>query len=123
MPEDVSIPDKAAEAFRKLEASATKLNTVSDELGESITALDAALKRLNLGVPAWTKFAGDFDGNTGSYWARDLGYAKVGGKWGIALRTRDGDAGDPDSEDVERWLFNDAPRALRLQAIDHVPAL
>src|SRR5438034_7677341 len=116
-------PEQVAASFQKLETSAAKLNKVSDQLGESIAALDAALKRLNLGVPAWTKIAGAFDPNDSSYWSHDLGYAKVGGKWGVALRTVHGDAGDPESERVERWLFNDAPRAMRLAAIDYIPAL
>jgi len=123
MSEDVSTPDQVVASFKKLEATAARLNKVSDDLGESITALDAVLKRLGLGVPAWTKIAGTYDNNTGYYWVRELGYAKVGGKWGIALRTRDGDASDPDHENVERWLFNDAPRAFRVEAIDYVPAL
>ena len=27
----------------------------------------------------------------------------------------------PDDENIEEWLFGDAPRALRLQAIDKLP--
>ena len=123
--EDVPAPDpeKVSATFRQLEAAATQLNAVSDQLGESITALDLILKRLNLGIPAWEKIAGDYDANTGSFWAHEIGYAKIDGKWGIALRTRDGDAADPEDEHIERWLFSDAPRKLRLDAIDKLPEL
>jgi hypothetical protein len=114
-----SIPDK----IKRLEAAAATLNTVSDELGASVTAVETALKRLNLGVPAWYKFAGDLDSDTAYYWKHEIGYAKVGGQWGIALRTDEGFADDPSSQSEERWPFDDAPRALRLEAIDHVPAL
>lgn len=116
-------PDKVTASFKLLQVAATRLNSVSDELSKSIDALDSALKRLNLGVPAWVKIAGDFDANTGYFWARELGYARIGPKWGIALRTRDGDAGDPSHESVEEWLFGDAPRKLRLEAISKLPQL
>lgn len=122
MPED-SVPAQVAASFQRLAATASKLNGVSDELAESITALDAALKVLNLGVPAWVKVAGDADGDTEQFWLEELGYARVNGQWGIALRSREGWLGDPDNEHVEKWLFNDAPRALRVEAVDHMPAL
>jgi hypothetical protein len=109
-------------SFRKLSAVASDLNFSSDELGKSISDLDAALKKLNLGIPAWVSFRGRSDPNEGWYWSEDLGYAKVGGTWGIALRTVKGD-GDPENESVETWLFNDGPRSFRLSAIEVIPKL
>ncbi len=109
-------------SFRKLSAVASDLNFSSDELGKSISDLDSALKKLNLGIPAWVSFRGNSDPNEGWYWSEDLGYAKVGGTWGIALRTVKGD-GDPENETVETWLFNDGPRPFRLAAIEVIPKL
>jgi uncharacterized membrane protein SpoIIM required for sporulation len=45
-------------------------------------------------------------------------------RWGLCLCTVDIDE-RPESSEATRdsWLFNDAPRNLRLRAIDHVPAL
>jgi hypothetical protein len=110
-------------SFRKLSAVASDLNFSSDELGKSISDLDSALKKLNLGIPAWVSFRGNSDPNEGWYWSEDLGYAKVGGAWGIALRTVKGECGDPEGESVETWLFNDGPRPFRLAAIEVIPKL
>jgi hypothetical protein len=121
-PETVPLPQKVYASFRQLEVAATELNTVSDELGKAIAALDDALKPLNLGITTWVQFQGSIDENTGEYWARDIGYARVGSKWGIALRTREGDMHWPDHE-KEEWPFSDAPRALRIQSVEVLPEL
>jgi hypothetical protein len=74
-------------------------------------------------VTAWAEFHSDGHPSGELWWSRDIGYAKVGGKWGIALRTCSGDYSFPYGDSVEMWLFNDAPRWLRLEGIDHVSAL
>lgn len=121
----VSASEKIRTSFQKLAASAANLNQVSDELSKPIEDLGEALKKLNLGVTAWVTFAEDDDTKygRGSWWARNIGYAKISGKWGIALRTVSGDYSYPDDERDEAWLFNDAPRWLRLEGIDHLPEL
>jgi hypothetical protein len=103
---------------------ASDLNSVSDELGKSVGELDSALKKLNLGITVWVTIQGD-DGlpDDPSYWSEDLGYCKVDGKWGLALRTVRGDYSFPDGDQEEKWLFNDAPRSLRLSAISKIPEL
>ncbi|HEY4903441.1 MAG TPA: hypothetical protein VIH89_08220 [Candidatus Sulfotelmatobacter sp.] len=113
---------KVEHSFRKLSAVASDLNFSSDELGKSVSELDAALKKLNLGISAWVTFRGNSDPNEGWYWNEELGYDKVGGTWGMALRTIKG-SGDPEHDLVETWLFNDGPRSLRLSAIDAIPKL
>jgi hypothetical protein len=96
---------------------------VSDELGKAINLLDESLKTLNLGIVHWHQFAGDAQEN-GNYWAHCIGYAKVGPKWGIALRKASGNyEAPPEYEREEEWLFNDAPRQLRMDAVDHIPAM
>src|SRR5437870_996412 len=113
-------PEKVASAYRDLSVAAKNLNQVSDELGKTISALDAALQKLNLGVSAWVPIAGEEDGN-GNFWSRGLGYSKVGGEWGIALRTLRGNYNWEDNTVEEKWLFNDGPRWLRADAIEHIP--
>ncbi len=111
-------------SFEKLSSAAKNLNNVSDELGRAITAIDYILQRLNLGVPTWVKIHGGVDQNTGEYyWSRDIGYAKIGNRWGIALCTREGDYSSPDEERCEEWLFNDAPRWLRVEGVEKIPDL
>jgi hypothetical protein len=123
MTQDDSLPDKIATSFQHLRTAAAELNAASDQLAGPIAALDAALKPLNLGISAWVEFAGDFDHNTGDFWARDIGYAKVAAKWGIALQTREGNAAHDPEPSIERWPFNEAPRAFRVEAVEKLPEL
>lgn len=124
--EGIPLLERVASYYSQLSSVASDLNAVSDELGKSISDIDAALKKLNLGLSAWVAIRSgpeDMDQGGSSFWSRDIGYAKIGGKWGIGLRTVEGDYMDPDREEVEEWLFNDAPRSLRLEAIDKIPEL
>lgn len=110
-------------AFRKLSSTASDLNFSSDELGRLISQLDVALRKLNLGIPAWVVIRGGDDPEEGWYWSEQLGYDKIGGTWGIAVRTTTGSFHNPQQDAVESWLFNEGPRAIRLLAIEHIPAL
>jgi hypothetical protein len=124
MPSDAdSLAAKIKASYRDLSTVAADLNAISDELGKPIADLDVALKKLNLGVAVWVSLRGGDDPRDGSYWGDDLGYAKVGGKWGVAIRSVAGNVNWPDEEKQEWWLFNDAPRELRMAAIGQVPAL
>ena len=122
MTEETPIPDKVAESFRQLKAVAGELNTVSGELGKPIAALDEALKRLNLGVSAWVKIRGGDSEDGENYWLLELGYAKVASSWGIAVRERRGCYTD-ETERGESWLFDNAPRHFRIEAVDLLPDL
>jgi hypothetical protein len=113
--------ERMAAAYKKLSGAAANLNVVSDELGKSIAALDSSLKRLNLGVSTWVTLVGSED-PYGNFWSRDVGYAKVNDKWGIALRTTSGNHNYEDFA-AEEWLFNDAPRHMRIEAVDELPSL
>ena len=89
--QDSGLQERVSAAFEKLAASAAELNTVSDEVAKPISAIEATLQKLNLGVSAWVDFAGEgIDPRTGAFWDCSLGYAKVSGQWGIAIRTRSG---------------------------------
>lgn len=118
-----SLIERVQSSYKKLSEAAATLNSASDELGESISALDAALKKLNLGVTAWVTIVGGNDDCSLYYWSRDVGYDKIGGKWGIAISTSTGYLDRPDEESCDSWLFSDAPRAYRIEAIDKIPDL
>src|SRR6266436_10407225 len=92
-----ALTERVISSFEKLSSAAKNLNNVSDELGRAITAIDYILQRLNLGVPTWVQIHGGTD-ERGSedYWSRDVGYAKIGNRWGIALRTREGNYSFPE---------------------------
>lgn len=120
-PEQSSLPERIESSYRKLSTVASELNFVSDELGKYVSEMDAALKKLNLGIEAWVFIRGQ--DTEEAFWSEHLGYRKILGKWGIALRTLSGVHGCEDDADVEVWPFNDAPRSLRLSAIGKIPEL
>jgi hypothetical protein len=115
-------PERTSELFQQLTQSAERLNEASDAFSRTVAPIDAALKKLNLGVAAWHKYIGGSPDDKGDYWSRELGYARVRGKWGLALRTVEGNVNDFD-DDTQVWLFNDAPRMMRVEAIEHIPSL
>jgi hypothetical protein len=119
---DDTLTRRVSASYQQLSAAATQLNAVSDELGKFVGALDTALRRLNLGIATWLRLDGREDGS-GNYIKRDLGYAKVGGKWGISLRVVSGNHTTPDVSTVVEWLFNEAPRSLRIEAVEKLPDL
>jgi hypothetical protein len=53
------------------------------------------------------------------YYYEQVGFAKINGKWSLAIRTVDGDVRDDD--DIESWPFNEAPRGLRVKAVYKLP--
>jgi len=125
VPDRINIPEAVASFFSELRTVAADLNAVSDELGKSIAEIDAALKSLNLGITVWVRIRGedvDVERDCYSYWSDDIGYSKVSARWGICLRHVEGDASE-DTQSTEAWLFNDAPRTLRLAAIDCIVEL
>ena len=118
-----SLLQRVQSSYQRLTFVASSLNTASDELGKAINALDESLKQLNLGIARWHKFDGNEDGS-GGYWANYIGYVKIGAKWGIALSKTSGHhEAPPEYNKDEEWLFNDAPRQLRIEAVEHIPAM
>lgn len=115
--------DRVSAAFEKLATSASDLNAVSDELAKPIHSIDATLQKLNLGVSAWVEVAGHDDEGTLQFWDRSIGYGKVVRTWGLAIRSRAGFFDDPDEIREEVWLFNEAPRAYRLESLEKLPEL
>ena len=120
--DDGSFSERVSSSYRQLSLAASHLNLVSDELGKSISVLDAALKKLNLGISTWSRLD-RWEDALGNYSTRYLGYAKVNNRWGIALRTVAGNNTQPEEATVEEWLFNEAPRSLRIEAVEKLPDL
>jgi hypothetical protein len=118
-----SLASRVQQSYLLLSEVASDLNTVSDELGKSIATIDLALKRLNLGVTVWVNITAWEGEENADYGMEQIGYAKVDGKWGIALRTVAGNHNWPDQDTVESWLFNDGPRRLRLSAVEKLPEM
>jgi hypothetical protein len=120
----MSSSEKIQTNFQALSAVASSLNSASDEFTQVIGVLDEALKKLNIGLTVWVIFAdrGD-EQDPARYNCDQIGYFKVDGKWGIALRHIWGhEAFDEHNEDGP-WLFKDAPREMRLRSVDKIPEL
>lgn len=112
------VPAAIQASFQQLTAAATSLNTASDRLTKTINEIEAVLKPLNIGLHCWVKMGPGWSAPDGSSGYYQIGYSKVSGKWGIALS----ECNDY-SDDDEPWAFNDAPRHLRLKAVDFIPQL
>jgi hypothetical protein len=96
-----SLVQRVESSYRQLSAVASDLKSVSDELGKSISELDSALKKVNLGITVWVPIRSGTPSETED-WSEDLGCGNVDRKWGIALRTVSGDSNDLDQEKVEK---------------------
>lgn len=114
--------EKIQTHFQVLSSVASTLNNASDELTKAVSMLDEALKKLNIGLTVWVTFRSravvepEYDDD-------QIGYCKVNGKWGIALRRIWGDPVQDHYGDEGAWLFNDAPRDMRLHSVDKIPEL
>jgi hypothetical protein len=115
--------DRVKQSFPKLKNASELVNKASDKLNASAANINAILKNVGLGIPSWFEFDGGQDENGGGYsWSQQIGYAKVGGKWGLAIRSTSHDWSYPEP-DEETWAFADAPRSLRVKAAPHIPDL
>jgi hypothetical protein len=116
------MPEKSLLSFEQLSTIANSLNKASDELTRVVSVLDEALQRLNVGLVVWVLVVKWHDENGLAYDCEQVGYAKVNGVWGIAIRKLFGSEDSPDPDEVrEVWAFNDAPRELRLRAVEKLP--
>jgi hypothetical protein len=116
----VSSPPTALEA---LSASAQALNSATQRLAKTIENLDAALKKLNLGISSWVRVSYG-SSEDGRFWSKEeLGYDKVNGRWGLALRVLSGHEALPDDDKCTAWLYCDAARELRIRALRYLPTL
>jgi hypothetical protein len=122
-PEPLPLPARVQSSFQQLSIAASALNTASDRLSKLVGQIDAALKPLNVGLECWVNIGIPLHSEDGEQEYREqVGYAKIGGKWGIALKTVD-ELIFRDDAHIEQWAFNDAPRQLRLKAIDYIQDL
>ena len=108
--------------FQILSEIASELNAASDGLTRTIGILDEALKKLNVGLMVWVTFRSRGEEERPERYDHDqIGYCKVNGTWGLALRRIWGDeVADWENEDGP-WLFNDSSRELRLRSVDSIP--
>lgn len=109
--------------FQALSEIAPSLNSASNELTKVVGKLDEALKKLNMGLSDWVTFVDRLPHEDMQYDCDQIGYTKVDGKWGIALRHIWGHEAYDDHQENGPWLFSDAPREMRLRSVDKIPEL
>ncbi|MGC1416632.1 MAG: hypothetical protein WA817_15205 [Candidatus Acidiferrum sp.] len=117
--------EKPLFTFGDLTAVAADLNQASDDLTQIVTTVDSSLLRLNIGIAVWVEISKTFDESTPYLFeVEQLGYAKTEGNWGLTIRRLTGSINNPDNSKVrDVWVFNDAPRRLRLRAVEKLPEL
>jgi len=87
-------------------AAANALNAKSDQLNDTIREFDDFLATAGVGVNVWLESITLADG-----W--QLGYIKLGNKWGVAVRL----------EDKLPMALSGAPRNVRMDAVSQFEAL
>jgi hypothetical protein len=107
-------------SFERLSKTAISLNKASDRLNQAILQLNESLKKLNLGISSWVSFYVYEEGPFSD--VHELGYGKVKGTWGIAIKKTLEDVTQPEGNQIEEteWQFSEAPRDMRIQAIPHL---
>jgi hypothetical protein len=118
---DMSVSERTAQALKQLQPVAAAVENAAAELSKPISVVESALKRMNIAFEAWTTYKQG--GYEEYFWKWDIGYSRIGGRWGIGLRTVSGDETDPERESVEKWHFNESPLYLRHASIDKLPEL
>jgi hypothetical protein len=107
-------------SLEQLSKTAISLNKASDRLNQAINQLNEALKKLNLGISSWVSFYVYEEGPFSD--VHQIGYARVNGKWGIAIKKTFEDLSLSEGEqlDVTEWQFCEAPREMRIAAITYL---
>ena len=124
MPDDIPVSDKVKKSFSALSEVSSVLNASSDRLSNNITALEAQLKKVSLGVSSFEIFDDRLPHSDGMFYDVDkIGYCKINGKWGFAIETMAGREDEEGHRNYELWPFNEAPRAKRVKAVKAIPAL
>lgn len=116
-----SLVARVQTSLQQLSSGASELNALSDQIGKIVARFDAELQKRNLGVSAWVKFRDWTSEDQMQFSSDEVGYDKINGKWGLAIKTLAGHEAMDAYSTYQEWLFNDAPRALRLKAIDKLP--
>ena len=110
--------------FKVLATVASSLNTASNEFAKSVVILDESLKPLNIGLSVWVPFAFLEGLEHPDYDQDEIGYSKVNGTWGLAIRSirgREGREGEAFEHVTGPWLFNEAAREMRIHSVEKIP--
>ena len=98
------------------------LNEASDQLSKQLSEIEAALNAFAAGIWVWAKrpIKKEYETDPAIAYVHELGYGKLNGKWGLLVSSGWEDA---EPEGIETKFLRDAPRDIRLRAMDEMPQL
>ncbi len=112
--------------LKQLSSASQTLSEASNKLTEQIKEIENSLASFNLGVVAWVKLRStleEAEAKDGTKYRLNrvdsLGYTKKNEKRALCVSSQLEEFED----DFEWWLLRDAPRALRILAVDGIPNL
>jgi len=116
-------------ALKELTSLSQVLNKTSDDLTKHLNEVESALGTLKLGVSVWVTMRKENElsepGNDGSRAqltiVKMLGYGKYKNKWGLVFAEYCEDFFDGQYD--QECFLRDAPREIRLAAVDKLPDL
>lgn len=118
--------DKIESTLKKLASVSQSLNQASDLVTSGIAQVEGALREYKLGVEAWVDIRRWYEEGqyTDGGWFRlgrtqKLGYGKKDGKWGLLTYIFAEESDEPE----EFAFLREAPRDVRLAAVDKLPEL
>ncbi len=68
--------ERITASYKQLAVASSDLDNAAKDLGNSLSNVEAALRRIGVQISAWHQIAGHEEPN-GAYWSRDIGWAKV----------------------------------------------
>jgi hypothetical protein len=101
---DNSATALAKTSFEVLATSASELNASSDRLGKVASRIDSSFQKLNIGIQGWVRFHEDRTDDGLRFWFNEVGYAKINGKWGLAINSGSGNEIDEHLSALSRNL-------------------
>src|SRR5271157_3111190 len=113
----------------ELNKSASELNAGTETVNSVLASVETQLTKMNLGFEVWVPDSlSSIQVSEYRYQDTELGFAKIGTDWSLAVRVREGKR-DPRSGDFDWYPLPgstrllDASRQVRIKALQHIPEL
>jgi hypothetical protein len=115
----------------ELDKSANELNAGTETVNSVLASVETQLTKMNLGFEVWVPDSlSSIQISEYGYEDTELGLAKIGTDWSLAVRVREGKR-DPLSGDFDWYPLPipgstrllDASRRVRIKALQHIPEL
>jgi hypothetical protein len=115
----------------ELNKSASELNAETETVNSVLASVETQLIKMNLGFEVWVPDSlSSIQISEYRYQDTELGFAKIGTDWSLAVRVREGKR-DPRSGDFDWYPLPipgstrllDASRQVRIKALQHIPEL